>query len=548
MTADERWAEGPGLLESMWRYRYAVAIAALVGGLLGWLVSSAQDPVYAAVSRVFLLDPSDPGLLEINARNTDMERYTLQQAERMTSRPVLEAAAGALPNSPSPEGLARAVEAEPDVELEAVEVSASSGQPERAAAIANAVVAAYEDLAAQDTQREAEAAISVIEEQIAELQEQLENVGTDPTDLVEASRARTLTEQILALDSQASEIAARAAILGSGVDVVEDAGVPEAPVAPSPARDAVLAAILLGGLAAAAAYWRSGRVADHAVTSSDPASVLGVPLLGEVPRYRTSGRRTLADGLRLSPAAVEAYQFVLSSMQFALAEIDGRTVLVTSASPGEGKTVSALQLAAASVRDGRRTTLVDADIRARGLTGMLQADATPGLSDVLRGSTSLEAALKRYRVDDDLVLPVLTSGTQNADPASLLRGPATAAVARELASSSELVIYDTPPLPTVVDTTIVASHVDGIVLVVSSGASLSSLRRLKERLAFVSTPLLGYVFNRGEDEAAAGAYGYGYQPTSQTDGRGSVLSRVDPPVRERLGTGARTRRSQKENR
>ena len=543
MTADERWAEGPGLLASMWRYRYAVAIAALVGALVGWLASSSQDPVYAAVSRVFLLDPSDPGLLEINARSTDMERYTLQQAERMTSRPVLEAAAGLLPDAPSPEALAGAIEAEPDIELEAVELSASSGDPQRAAAIANAVVAAYEDLAAADTQREAEAAISVIEEQIAELQAQLETVGTDPTDLVVASRARTLTEQVLALDAQASEIAARAAILGSCVDVVEEAGVPDAPVAPSPVRDAVLAAVLLGGLAAATAYWRSGQV-DSPVTSADPASVLGVPLLGEVPRYRTSGKGSLGDRLRLGHAATEAYQFVLSSMQFALAEVDGKTVLLTSATPGDGKTVSALQLAAASIRDGRRTTLVDADIRARGLTGMLQADATPGLSDVLRGSVGLAAALKRYRVDDDLVLPVLTSGTQNADPASLLRGPGTAAVGRALAADGELVIYDTPPLLSVVDATIVASHVDGIVLVVSSGSTMASLRKVKDRLAFVSTPLLGYIFNRAVDDVPG--YGYGYAQNVPSDGQ-SVLERIDSPIRERLGAGSR-RRSGKETR
>ena len=528
-------------MASIWRYKYVVAVAMLVGGLLGYFLSSSQAPQYEASSRLFLTDPSDPGLLSFDTRSIDMDPYVLQQLERVTSQPVLSAAAERLGDDVSAASVGRSVSAEADLEVDAIVLSATAEEPERAARIANAVITAYEEQAASETQEEAELAIAEIQGQIQQLQEQLaqaeQAVAANPDDTVEAARARTLTEQIIALDSKASDIAARAAIFGSGIDVAEEASPPDAPFAPSPARDAVLGAVLLAAVAGAFAYWRAGQV-NVVQTGAEPARILGVPLLGEVPRYKTSGRGTLADRLSLGHAAAEAYQFVLSSVQFALAEVGGKTVLVTSAAPGDGKTVSALQLAVASVRDGRRTTLVDADIRAYGLTATLQAQELPGLSDMVRGNSDYNSALKRYRVDDDVVLPVITAGTQNSDPATLLRSPGFGRTTEELSAEADLVFFDTPPLLSVVDATIVANQVDGIVIVVSHNTSLSSLSKLKERLAFVSTPLLGYIYNRASDDSGSSPYGYGYASTPRSGSRRGRLS--EAPLLEKLGAGERS--------
>jgi capsular exopolysaccharide synthesis family protein len=527
-------------MASIWRYKYVVAVAVLVGGLLGYFLSSSQAPQYGATARLFLTDPSDPGLLAFNTRSIDMDPYVLQQLERVTSQPVLAAAAEQLGGGATAASVDGSVSAEADLEIDAIILTATASDPQRAAGTANAVVEAYAEVANAATQEEAQLAIAEIQRQAQDLQDQLAQaeqvVTADPDDLVSASRVEILTQQIIALDTKASDIAARAAILASGVEITEEASVPGEPYAPSPTRDAALGGILFAAAAAAFAYWRAGKV-NVVETGAEPARILGVPLLGEVPRYRTSGKGTLADRLSLGHAAAEAYQFVLSSMQFALAEVGGQTVLVTSAAPGDGKTVSALQLAVASVRDGRRTTLVDADIRAHGLTATLQAQDLPGLSDMVRGHTEYNSVLKRYRVDDDVVLPVVTAGTQNSDPAALLRSPGFSRAAAQLRDESELVLFDTPPLLSVVDATIVAAQVDGIVIVVSHNTSLSSLSKLNERLAFVSTPLLGYIYNRATEESGSSPYGYGYAPSPRSGSRLGRLS--EAPLLERLGAGQR---------
>ena len=118
----------------------------------------------------------------------------------------------------------------------------------------------------------------------------------------------------------------------------------------------------------------------------DPAAVLGAPLLGEVPDYAGPQTGTLSGQLHLEPALVEGYQFVLSSIEYALEHNGGSSVLVTSASQGDGKTTTVLQLAMAASRDGRRVVLCDADIRAQGLTRLLGVTERTGLTDLARAS------------------------------------------------------------------------------------------------------------------------------------------------------------------
>jgi hypothetical protein len=111
------------------------------------------------------------------------------------------------------------------------------------------------------------------------------------------------------------------------------------------------------GLASAVAEWRQGR-SRRIETRVDAAAVLDVPLLGEIPKFSRSS--SLSGGeLVLGGEASEAYEFVLSSIEFALADIEASSILVTTAFSGDGKTVTALHVATASARGSRRVTLVD---------------------------------------------------------------------------------------------------------------------------------------------------------------------------------------------
>lgn len=503
----------PGLLASLLRYRWLVAAVTIVMGAGGYLLSAAQPPVYRASSAVLLSDPRDPGLLGASAasRFLDLERYVPQQAARMTSPDVLEMALQNLGPQVTEQMLRQAIDTSVDVDLLQVAVTAERPTALEAATWANAVTEAYATVATQQAEEEAQRAVAAIERQLSDLRTQAEEAeaaaAADPDNDVAASRARILTERIIAIEGNASSIAAEAAVSGSGIEDVRLAVTPEAPAEPDPVRDAAIVAVLSFGLAGAAAYWAAGRD-DRVRGAGDAAAVLGVPLLGEIPSYRMPPSTNLAGRFVLPPSAAESFQFLLSSIDFALADIGGRTVMVTSPATGDGKTTAALHLSLAAAREGRDVTLIDGDIRAQGLTRLFGAEDYIGLTDVMSGDAEVDQALRRYRVQDDVVLGVLTAGQRKADPAAASRNGFGRALA-ELRAESPLVVMDSSPLLAVVDATVAATHVDAVVLIVSPSTSLAQLEKVKERLAFVPTPVIGCVYNRSDSDVAPYDYGYG---------------------------------------
>ncbi|MBW3535386.1 MAG: hypothetical protein KY453_09260, partial [Gemmatimonadetes bacterium] len=117
--------------------------------------------------------------------------------------------------------------------------------------------------ATQQAEEEAQQAVAAIERQLSDLRTQAEEAeaaaAADPDNDVAASRARILTERIIAIEGNASSIAAEAAVSGSGIEDIRLAVTPEAPAEPDPVRDAATVAVLGFGLAGAAAYWAAGR-------------------------------------------------------------------------------------------------------------------------------------------------------------------------------------------------------------------------------------------------------------------------------------------------
>lgn len=310
---DEAWQSGPGLLASVWRYRWWVLGATVLAGIAGFLLSTMQPTTYEATARLFLTDPRQAAVFGTQ-RAVDPERYIPQQTERITSSPVLERTVELLGSGSSPASLERQLTAEGDIELDLIEITGSSGDPRRAADLANIAAVAYTEIAqetrlaaAREAARELEAAASQLDEQIAELQ-------------AEAEIAEALTDQLDVLIRQRVDISSRAQqqlvearVFGSGVDFLEEATVPRSPASPSPKRDAVLAAVLGAALAAAGAYWRAGR-GTTIEGRNEPAEILGAPLLGVLPLYRDAGDATLDARLAIDAEAQESYEFLLSSI------------------------------------------------------------------------------------------------------------------------------------------------------------------------------------------------------------------------------------------
>ncbi len=495
----ERWAEGPSITASIWRYKWMVLASAVAVGLAAFVLSSLQSEEYEASARLTLTSPGTTVVFDRQA-SVPLERYLPQQAQRVTSPEVLTAAAESLGGGTTPGELARQLSVETNIQLVSMTITATAGSAERAAEIANAVSSAYQTSVREAGLERVNRAVQELEETAAGIQAQIEELTAQADDEGElppgvAGQVGVLTQRIVEIDSLAQQLLVDARVFGTGVDLEVAAEPPGAPVAPRPRLAALGAAVLAAIFASAVAYWLAGR-RKPVVSRDDPAEVLGVPLLGILPTYDVPEIGTLAQRTALEPSTAEAYRFVYSSLTAILRDSDATSVMVTSASPGQGKTETALQIAVTAHRRGQHVLLIDADLRMRGLSTFLRADRIPGLIDLaeIKAGHEPELLIMPYEIDGQRHLDILTAGrTSEHDGEHLSEGWFGQAF-DAVTGGYELSVVDSPPLLAVADTATIAGFTDAIVLVVREGSDLDELQRVQQRLRFVRQRLVGYVY------------------------------------------------------
>jgi polysaccharide biosynthesis transport protein len=201
---------------------------------------------------------------------------------------------------------------------------------------------------------------------------------------------------------------------------------------------------------------------------------------------------------------------------------EGRCVMITSATGGEGKTTLSAHLAARCANAGTSTLLIDADMRRASLGRLLDIPVGTGLGDVLAGDAELDEALITVQAGG---FHFLSAGTPGRDPSRVLKSNRFSELLSRLRQTYDLVIIDTPPILPVADALIMGRWVDGAVVAARFDASRMPLvERANRQLALAGIPVLGVVVNgvRGQkqsynDYAYGYGYGYGYGYNSQTD-------------------------------
>jgi capsular exopolysaccharide synthesis family protein len=182
-----------------------------------------------------------------------------------------------------------------------------------------------------------------------------------------------------------------------------------------------------------------------------------------------------------------------------------RTFVITSAGMGEGKTLTALNLAwLLAQSEGVKALVIDSDLRQPCATEYLAIDAPRGLSEVLGGELRLRDAIVRL---DPAGLYLLPGGQARDDVAELLSGPTFAGVIAEASRLFDFIIIDAPPLGIFTDANVLISRADGALLVVRAGKTrYAMVNKLLEQLP--RERMLGVVLNRADEELESGAYYY----------------------------------------
>jgi succinoglycan biosynthesis transport protein ExoP len=531
-TADPGWKRGPSLVGALWRYRWPVLLAVLLSAVAGYIYTAAKPPVYEAVGRVTLTSPYDRTLFR-NERGVpfvEIDRYLNTQANRMTAPDVLAAASELLEGRLEPGQIRRLVEAESSTSILELTVHARNEDPTQAADVVNAVMQAYQNIAATQLEAQVEASVAELAELEAEVRESLLALeDEDPGDPLVQAQRESLSDELTDYQTRAGQIRADFDVYGTGIERVDEAVAPELPVSETPRRMAAVFG-LLGFIAAIiVAFWRSERT--QVVNGSDDASgALDAPLLGVMSTNRAHTAEAAAPVVTApDSAAAREHHFIASKLALLGRESEPRIVLVTSPEETPGKSVAALNLALSTALDHRAVILADVDA-AGWLTGILGASGKRGVSDLIARSADGDVVIDDYVAEMDGLptvdgLQFIPVGIAAREGGGTTTTPQLAKLLARLLQEADLIVLNGPPLLEAPAATRLAADADGVVLVVPRGTKVEDLRKTTELIDVAKTALAGYVFDR------SGAPGR-WQPWRQWPSRWQPWRRSAPASAE----------------
>jgi succinoglycan biosynthesis transport protein ExoP len=435
---------------------WLIALVAIVAAGATYLYYESRPKDYVATTTLLAqMSPLERNLLGDPGIQVDAN----QVAVLIESTQVRDAVArelGGMPGSVDAEVLQNPTGGTPNV----VSVTATASTAEDAARLANTYARTFSSLTASQDRQEVTDARLRAEEELRDLQ-------AANADRV---RQRDLREQIERL----SGIEQLPAV---GSRQIDRAVAPSAPIGESPERSAIFAFVLGLGLAAVAAYlW---ALLDSRVSSAEELErIYGLPLLGLIPRDRNLSS---GSSLTLDPPLREALRTVRVRLQLQARNRELRTIAVTSAVHGEGRSSIVRSLALEYRAAGQRAAVIDADVTDPRLAELFLVGAEPGLTDVIVGERPVEEVLQPVGASEG------ASGSQragNGTPAQALGSIAVLSrgseperwsprvsseklkpVLDELASSHDVVLIDSPPLLPLSDAVEMLSAVDGVLVV-----------------------------------------------------------------------------------
>jgi capsular exopolysaccharide synthesis family protein len=387
------------------------------------------------------------------------------------------------------------IEIEEQGQSDVVEITATDPDPDRAAEIANTLAREYIDFRQAADREKVEQARELVEDELAE---------------VEASGGseRELSE----LQRQIDSLTVLASLQTGNAELVQPAQPPRSPSSPKPVRNGLLGAfvgLLLGfGLA-----FIVDRFDRRLRDPDEVGETLDRPVLGLIPEsdWIGAGRSKQTE---MPVLEIESFRSVRANLRYFNIDREVKSVLITSALPGDGKTTIAWNVAAAGAGVGVRTLLIEADLRRPMLAQRLGVDPTRGLSRVLAGRASLHDEVTQAPVVDSTngageprYLDVLLAGALPPNPADMIESEHMRALISEAERSYDAVFIDTPPTSLVSDAIPLMGEVDGVIVVVRLGNSTrAALERLRDQLTNLGAPTLGVVINSMPERRAYGYY------------------------------------------
>lgn len=502
------------------RWWWLLLLGPLVAGIAAYWATSRQQDLYSATATLTINQAQSGQNQELSGIQA-VERLGATYQQLVDTDPVLTQVINDLGLPLTLSELRDNVSASAVTGTQLLRISVSDTDPERSAAIANAVALVFSTSVANQTaeltgaSREAlDNQIAASEDQIAALNVQIQNLEGDANAGSTEFQGQIASLRVSLNQLQTSygdllvrrqEMELNDAAVQNRVTVWEPARVPEAPYAPRVLLYTLLAVV--AGLILAAGAVLLIEFLDNTVKSDSPfEELVGAPVLSAisvVPKIQ-EGHEQLFVLNRPRSNDAEAVRLLRTNIEFAAASKEIATLVVTSPGPGEGKSTITANLALAMAQAGLSTVVIDADLRRPSQHKIFEVPNERGLTTLL---THPNQPWNWASVE---VIPgklyVIPSGPLPPNPADLLSSYRLQELLRTMNQTVDLVILDSPPILAATDPLIIAPNTDGAVLVCQAGATRrEALRRAADSLHQGSVRIIGVVLNH-----QAGRHGESY--------------------------------------
>ena len=289
------------------------------------------------------------------------------------------------------------------------------------------------------------------------------------------------------------------------IEIMDTALVPRTPSSPNHLRNMLLAIFAGLGLAGGLAFLREfadDRIRSLAVVEDR----VGLPVLGSTPSINADGLDSA--GSNQFSSLIEAYASIKSTVEFSIPR-DSNVIQITSSKAGEGKSTTSLILAELFARLGRRTLLIDADMRRPSIGTLIEEPTNEmGFAEVLLGHAEMDDVLIKSVHEN---LDILTMGNLPSNPVEVLSSREFINFVEKQRREYSMVIFDSPPVIGLADSPLISQRVDATVFVIEANkVGLGQAKAAVKRLRSNGANLIGAVLTKFVPEKVGEGYGYGY--------------------------------------
>lgn len=522
----EQDASSPALFQALRRRLPVFLVCALTVPLATASFSLTQEREYSASASLLFRDSRSADQLfgsTGSAPPPDPQREAATNIELVSLDAVANRTASRLGRGLTGRSITQQVEVSAEGQSDLVRLTATDSSPAAAALLANAFATEFIDFRRRTDRANIRRAEALVRGELRRLP-------------ATAARRASLEERL-------EELQILASLQTGNAELVERATEPTSPSSPNMARNLGLGTFLgliLGALSAILLERLDRRVRDP----DEIASIFHRPVLGAIPESRSLDVKSSVPGSH-SIGEMEAFRMLRANLRYFAVDRRVGSVLLTSPSPGEGKSTVALHLAGTAARAGAKVLLIEADLRRPNLAQRLGVAARTGLSQLLAGNQELAEAVTHVPLaggKGEGALDVLLSGPLPPNPTDLIESERMRDTIRVAEEHYDLVVVDTPPASIVSDAIPLLTEMSVIVVCRLGKTLREPARRLRGQLENLGASTLGVVVNSVGREGGYG-YGYGYDAAAGGSAKQSYERRGEaseaPNGSRALSPGAR---------